>query len=172
MLTMIQEWYVLPYILSFPFFFPGKRSNKFLNWFIYSWMMLLFFFHCKCVFNMFYEGMLVSGVDLAACTFWPFCSPFHASNFGSSPSWMISQNLILVMACSIHDFSKSSVFICSDELLSSWSFEQIQVEPKKLSMLSNWQRVYTMEHILTQLKKEMAAPHNRKLVQPPEGTFF
>jgi hypothetical protein len=29
-----------------------------------------------------------------------------------------------------------------------------------------------MEYILTQLKKEMASPHNRKLVQPPEGTFF
>jgi ubiquitin-conjugating enzyme E2 variant len=47
-----------------------------------------------------------------------------------------------------------------------------QVEGKKFQMLSNWQREYTMEHILTQLKKEMAAPHNRKLVQPPEGTFF
>ncbi|RLM75010.1 ubiquitin-conjugating enzyme E2 variant 1C-like [Panicum miliaceum] len=46
------------------------------------------------------------------------------------------------------------------------------VEGKKLQMLSNWQREYTMEHILTQLKKEMAAPHNRKLVPPPEGTFF
>ncbi|OVA07105.1 Ubiquitin-conjugating enzyme [Macleaya cordata] len=42
------------------------------------------------------------------------------------------------------------------------------VEPKKFGMLSNWQRDYTMEDILTQLKKEMAAPHNRKLVQPPE----
>jgi ubiquitin-conjugating enzyme E2 variant len=29
-----------------------------------------------------------------------------------------------------------------------------------------------MEDILTQLKKEMTAPHNRKLVQPPEGTYF
>ncbi|KAL3630500.1 hypothetical protein CASFOL_023484 [Castilleja foliolosa] len=28
-----------------------------------------------------------------------------------------------------------------------------------------------MEDILTQLKKEMAAPHNHKLVQPPEGTY-
>ncbi|RWR83630.1 ubiquitin-conjugating enzyme E2 variant 1D [Cinnamomum micranthum f. kanehirae] len=46
------------------------------------------------------------------------------------------------------------------------------VEPKKFSMLANWQREYTMEDILTQLKKEMAAPHNRKLVQPPEGTYF
>jgi ubiquitin-conjugating enzyme E2 variant len=47
-----------------------------------------------------------------------------------------------------------------------------QVESKKFHMLANWQREYTMENILTQLKKEMAAPHSRKLVQPPEGTFF
>uniref|UniRef100_A0A0D9WBE1 UBC core domain-containing protein n=1 Tax=Leersia perrieri TaxID=77586 RepID=A0A0D9WBE1_9ORYZ len=46
------------------------------------------------------------------------------------------------------------------------------VEGKKFHMLANWQREYTMENILTQLKKEMAATHNRKLVQPPEGTFF
>ncbi|XP_031504377.1 ubiquitin-conjugating enzyme E2 variant 1C-like isoform X2 [Nymphaea colorata] len=46
------------------------------------------------------------------------------------------------------------------------------VEPKKFGMLANWQRQYTMEDILTQLKKEMASPHNRKSVQPPEGTFF
>ncbi|KAK6139870.1 hypothetical protein DH2020_026384 [Rehmannia glutinosa] len=46
------------------------------------------------------------------------------------------------------------------------------VEPKKFGLLSNWQREYTMEDILTQLKKEMAAPQNRKLVQPPEGTYF
>ncbi|KAL5739959.1 hypothetical protein ACOSP7_028841 [Xanthoceras sorbifolium] len=44
------------------------------------------------------------------------------------------------------------------------------VEPKKFGLLANWQREYTMEDILTQLKKEMAAPHNRKLVQPPEGS--
>jgi hypothetical protein len=47
-----------------------------------------------------------------------------------------------------------------------------QVEPKKFGLLANWQREYSMEDILTQLKKEMAAPHNRKLVQPPEGTYF
>ncbi|KAE8704633.1 Ubiquitin-conjugating enzyme E2 variant 1C [Hibiscus syriacus] len=33
-------------------------------------------------------------------------------------------------------------------------------------------REYTMEDLLTQLKKEMAGPHNRKLVQPPESTYF
>jgi ubiquitin-protein ligase len=47
-----------------------------------------------------------------------------------------------------------------------------QVEPKKFGPLANWQREYSMEDILTQLKKEMASPHNRKLVQPPEGTYF
>ncbi|KAG6522676.1 hypothetical protein ZIOFF_019823 [Zingiber officinale] len=46
------------------------------------------------------------------------------------------------------------------------------VEAKEFDMLSNWQREYTMEDILTQLKKEMATPHNRKLIQPPEGTYF
>jgi len=40
------------------------------------------------------------------------------------------------------------------------------VEPKKFGLV-NWQREYTMEDILIQLKKGMATPHNRKLVQPP-----
>jgi ubiquitin-conjugating enzyme E2 variant len=48
----------------------------------------------------------------------------------------------------------------------------MQVDPKKFSVLANWQREYTMETVLTQLKKDMAAAQNRKLVQPPEGTFF
>jgi len=47
-----------------------------------------------------------------------------------------------------------------------------QVESKKFGLLSNWQRKFTMEDILTQLKKEMAASHNRKLIQPPEGTCY
>nr|XP_016496244.1 PREDICTED: ubiquitin-conjugating enzyme E2 variant 1C-like [Nicotiana tabacum] len=46
------------------------------------------------------------------------------------------------------------------------------VEAKKFRMLENCQREYTMEDILTKLRKEMVAPHNRKLVQPREGTFF
>uniref|UniRef100_A0A804Q7L6 UBC core domain-containing protein n=1 Tax=Zea mays TaxID=4577 RepID=A0A804Q7L6_MAIZE len=46
------------------------------------------------------------------------------------------------------------------------------VDPKKFSVLGNWQRDYSMEYILTHLKKEMTSPQNRKLVQPPEGTFF
>ncbi|KAJ0505353.1 putative ubiquitin-conjugating enzyme/RWD [Helianthus annuus] len=47
----------------------------------------------------------------------------------------------------------------------------LQVEPKKFGIQANWQREYTMEDILTQLKKEMSALHNRNLVQPPEGRF-
>ncbi|KAJ6721306.1 UBIQUITIN-CONJUGATING ENZYME E2 VARIANT 1B [Salix viminalis] len=43
------------------------------------------------------------------------------------------------------------------------------VEPSLFPMLANWKREHTMEDILTQLKKEMTASHNRKLAQPPEG---
>lgn len=70
-------------------------------------------------------------------------------------------------------------------LLSSFIFRRIislsyssyaiqQVEPNLFPMLGNWQREYTMEDILLQLKKEMSSPHNRKLTQPPEGVqiFF
>ncbi|CAM0949029.1 unnamed protein product [Alopecurus aequalis] len=46
------------------------------------------------------------------------------------------------------------------------------VDQRKFTLLSNWRREYTMENILIQLKKEMATSHNRKLVQPPEGTFY
>ncbi|KAJ9538812.1 hypothetical protein OSB04_031545 [Centaurea solstitialis] len=54
-----------------------------------------------------------------------------------------------------------------------WLLSQaLSVEPEKFGIPVNWQREYTMEDTLTQLKKEMAAPHNRKLVQPPEGMFF
>ncbi|THU52546.1 hypothetical protein C4D60_Mb10t05100 [Musa balbisiana] len=44
------------------------------------------------------------------------------------------------------------------------------VEPGLFPMLANWQREYTMEDILMTLKKEMSAPQNRKLHQPPEGS--
>jgi ubiquitin-conjugating enzyme E2 variant len=39
-------------------------------------------------------------------------------------------------------------------------------------MLAQWRREYTMENILTELKKEMASPPNRKLQQPAEGSTF
>ena len=44
-----------------------------------------------------------------------------------------------------------------------------QVEPSRFPILADWQREYTMEYILLQLKKEMMSPQNRKLAQPPEG---
>ncbi|CAN1306493.1 Ubiquitin-conjugating enzyme E2 variant 1D [Linum perenne] len=62
-----------------------------------------------------------------------------------------------------------------DIYMRSWTGTIIgphNIEPKKFGLLSNWQREYTMEDILTQLKKEMATAQNRKLVQPPEGTYF
>ncbi|XP_051144827.1 ubiquitin-conjugating enzyme E2 variant 1A-like [Andrographis paniculata] len=43
------------------------------------------------------------------------------------------------------------------------------VQPNLFPMLADWQREYTMEDILMQLKKEMMSPQNRKLAQPPEG---
>jgi hypothetical protein len=39
-------------------------------------------------------------------------------------------------------------------------------------MLGNWQREYTMEDILTGLKKEMSTQKNRRLHQPHEGIFI
>ncbi|RWW28811.1 hypothetical protein BHE74_00012588, partial [Ensete ventricosum] len=44
------------------------------------------------------------------------------------------------------------------------------VEPGLFPMLVNWHREYTMEDILLSLKKEMSAPQNRRLHQPPEGS--
>ncbi|PPR87260.1 hypothetical protein GOBAR_AA33431 [Gossypium barbadense] len=57
-------------------------------------------------------------------------------------------------------------FLCYDKILMA---ANCQVEPSLFPMLANWQREYTMEDILTQLKKEMMSPQNRRLAQPPEG---
>lgn len=46
------------------------------------------------------------------------------------------------------------------------------VDPRHFGLLSNWKRDYTMEKILTELKREMASSHNKKLPQPPEGSTF
>ncbi|KAM7270989.1 hypothetical protein ACFE04_030203 [Oxalis oulophora] len=73
----------------------------------------------------------------------------------------------------------TSLILCSSNLFRECLFLLFKsisgsekIDSKKFVPLANWQREYTMEDILTQLKKEMAAPHNRKLVQPPEGTYF
>eukprot|EP00887_Chlorella_sp_A99_P002573 scaffold6.g2573.t1 len=39
-------------------------------------------------------------------------------------------------------------------------------------LLGRWNRGYTMESVLTELRREMAAAHNRKLLQPPEGSEY
>lgn len=46
------------------------------------------------------------------------------------------------------------------------------VEAKHFPLLAHWHREYTMEKVLTELKREMAASNNRKLPQPPEGSTF
>ncbi|RWW15204.1 hypothetical protein GW17_00020971 [Ensete ventricosum] len=58
-----------------------------------------------------------------------------------------------------------------DIYMRSWTGTIIgphNVAPGLFPMLANWRREYTMEDILTSLKKEMLAPQNRKLNQPPE----
>jgi ubiquitin-conjugating enzyme E2 variant len=47
-----------------------------------------------------------------------------------------------------------------------------QVDPRHFPVLGHWKYNDTMEHILTELRKEMLAHHNRKLPQPPENTFY
>ena len=46
------------------------------------------------------------------------------------------------------------------------------VDGRAFHVLANWHRGYTMETVLTELRREMAQPHNRKLPQPPEGTVY
>ncbi|KAI8928854.1 ubiquitin-conjugating enzyme/RWD-like protein [Entophlyctis helioformis] len=43
---------------------------------------------------------------------------------------------------------------------------------EKLPCLDAWKRNYSLETILSELRKEMAAPANKKLSQPAEGTTF
>ncbi|KAI1307376.1 E2 ubiquitin-conjugating protein mms2 [Mortierella claussenii] len=47
-----------------------------------------------------------------------------------------------------------------------------RVDPSKLNCLSNWKRTYGLETVLTDLRREMASPSNRKLPQPAEGSTF
>lgn len=46
------------------------------------------------------------------------------------------------------------------------------VDPRVFHVLGRWTRQYTMETVLTELRREMAQPHNRKLPQPPEGANY
>ena len=46
------------------------------------------------------------------------------------------------------------------------------VDPRVFHVLGRWNRQYTMETVLTELRREMTQPHNRKVPQPPEGTMY
>ncbi|KAI8906372.1 ubiquitin-conjugating enzyme/RWD-like protein [Gorgonomyces haynaldii] len=43
---------------------------------------------------------------------------------------------------------------------------------EKLPCLDSWKRNYSLETLLSELRKEMANPANKKLTQPPEGSKF
>ncbi|KAK7041576.1 E2 ubiquitin-conjugating protein mms2 [Paramarasmius palmivorus] len=46
------------------------------------------------------------------------------------------------------------------------------VDRSKLPVLSGWNRNYSIETVLVEMRKEMASFNNRKLPQPPEGSTF
>ncbi|KAJ7740804.1 hypothetical protein B0H16DRAFT_1566245 [Mycena metata] len=46
------------------------------------------------------------------------------------------------------------------------------VDPARLPFLASWTRASSLEHVLVEIRKEMASPANRKLPQPPEGSMF
>ncbi|KAF4595887.1 ubiquitin-conjugating enzyme variant MMS2 [Ophiocordyceps camponoti-floridani] len=46
------------------------------------------------------------------------------------------------------------------------------VDPKQLPCLAQWKRENTMETVLIELRRYMAAPAHRKLAQPPEGSTY
>lgn len=45
------------------------------------------------------------------------------------------------------------------------------VDPYKLECLNHWKNTYSLEVVLTALKKEMCSSAARKLKQPPDGDF-
>jgi ubiquitin-conjugating enzyme E2 variant len=47
-----------------------------------------------------------------------------------------------------------------------------RVDPSKFPALASWQRQYTLESVLTEIRRDMASATNRKLPQPPEGTMY
>lgn len=47
-----------------------------------------------------------------------------------------------------------------------------RVDANKFPVLGNWRREFTMETVLTELRRQMAAPANKKLSQPPEGSMY
>lgn len=47
-----------------------------------------------------------------------------------------------------------------------------QVDLSKLPSIASWKRDFTMETVLIEIRRYMAAPANKKLPQPAEGTNF
>lgn len=47
-----------------------------------------------------------------------------------------------------------------------------RVNAQLFPLLQQWQRSYTLEKLLIELRREMARPGNRTLAQPPEGTMY
>ncbi len=47
-----------------------------------------------------------------------------------------------------------------------------RVDPSKFPTLGHWKREYSLETMLTELRREMASAACRKLPQPPEGSVF
>lgn len=47
-----------------------------------------------------------------------------------------------------------------------------KVVVEQFDTLKNWKRSYTMETVLLELRKNMAAPANKKLLQPSEGSTY
>lgn len=48
----------------------------------------------------------------------------------------------------------------------------LQVDPRGFNILSQWKEEYSIETVLVGLRNEMTSGQNRKLSQPPEGSFF
>eukprot|EP01115_Flamella_aegyptia_P012452 TRINITY_DN6215_c0_g4_i2.p1 TRINITY_DN6215_c0_g4~~TRINITY_DN6215_c0_g4_i2.p1 ORF type:complete len:163 (+),score=12.70 TRINITY_DN6215_c0_g4_i2:75-491(+) len=47
-----------------------------------------------------------------------------------------------------------------------------EIITSKFNILKNWNKNYTLETILTELRNQMTTHSNKKLVQPPEGSVF
>lgn len=47
-----------------------------------------------------------------------------------------------------------------------------QVTPESFPPLASWRSDYTMENLLVELRRTMAAPANRKIPQPNEGAMY
>ena len=50
--------------------------------------------------------------------------------------------------------------------------ENGEVDPSKCSVLAQWKPHFTLAVLLTELRKEMGSPTNRKTAQPPEDTTY